>query len=371
MTIKCAVVQILLSNSQPKVRFALIYCVSLHVQFIAVSLFAAYVKKPDHCTKNLSKMSSCGVCNKNVSKKSPGLQCSGSCETFFHAKCVQLRKNELARFALPGSFWKCPDCRKDLDSSTLVIFDESEPLETEQSEDIMSILRALQNDSTHLRSLPDKYNDLLESVKFCSDQITTFETTLKEVNKKVSLIDKLTNENMTLKNEVKLLDTRIDQLEQYSRSYNVEIQGVPEKENENVYTIVQTIGQSLNCPVEITDIDIAHRVARAAADGTRLPKSIIVRFVTRRKRDALIAAARTAKTAAKTKNLKIDGISNQLYINEHLTKKNKQLLKRTKEVAKSKNFQFVWVRYGRIFMRRDDKSQMLVIQSEADLQKLN
>lgn len=66
----------------------------------------------------------------------------------------------------------------------------------------------------------------------------------------------------------------------------------------------------------------------------------------------------------------MEGISNQLFINEHLTGKNKQLLKRAKEVAKVKNFKFVWVRFGKIYMRRNETSQFLVIESPSDLDKL-
>lgn len=62
--------------------------------------------------------------------------------------------------------------------------------------------------------------------------MTTFEATMKKINEEVALMDKLLKENASLKMEVSVLSSRVDQLEQYSRLNNVEIKGVPGKDNE-------------------------------------------------------------------------------------------------------------------------------------------
>lgn len=52
----------------------------------------------------------CSVCTQTLTQKSPGLACS-FCLLFFHAKCVDLTKEQVAILkTISGSAWKCPSC---------------------------------------------------------------------------------------------------------------------------------------------------------------------------------------------------------------------------------------------------------------------
>ncbi|KAI5748127.1 hypothetical protein M8J77_022133 [Diaphorina citri] len=57
-----------------------------------------------------------------------------------------------------------------------------------------------------------------------------------------------------------------------------------------------------------------------------------------------------------------------IFISEHLTPKNKQLLRKTKEKARLVNWKYIWTRDGNIYTRKDQNSQTRVqIREESDL----
>ncbi|KAL4721721.1 hypothetical protein ACJJTC_001702, partial [Scirpophaga incertulas] len=65
----------------------------------------------------------------------------------------------------------------------------------------------------------------------------------------------------------------------------------------------------------------------------------------------------------------IPGDPKPIYINEHLTPYNKQLLKKCKEIAMKKEYKYVWTKNGRIYIRKNDTSPAIQIHEEEDLRK--
>ncbi|KAK9744161.1 hypothetical protein QE152_g7972 [Popillia japonica] len=201
--------------------------------------------------------STCKICTQIINKKSPGLQCSGSCAKFFHARCVNIPSSAVAVFASPGSSWKCPDCRTDLDASacgTRFLEDDSEI--DVGAPNLTAIYRVLQNIQGDIKSINSKYSTLMESVNFCSDKVSEFEKVLSELSKKCQSMGKIEKENASLKQEIGELRNQIQDLEQHK------IQGVPQRDNENIFDILHKIGDAIQCDISPTDINAAHRVAQ-------------------------------------------------------------------------------------------------------------
>lgn len=116
-------------------------------------------------------------------------------------------------------------------------------------------------------------------------------------------------------------------------------------------------------PVSSHDIDTCHRIPTRKPGET----NIVVRFVRRDKRHALLAKARKQKLTTKQLGL---SQANAVYVNEHLTQANKQLLgaaiARKKEVA----WKFVWTSGGKVFARKDERMDAVRIQDLSDLTKM-
>lgn len=313
------------------------------------------------------KMPVCESCTSGISNKSPGLQCTGACRKFYHGKCVEINKQDLNKFLMHGVRWLCPCCRDVTNQTSIVIGTEGNDIDMESvPSSVTFILKDIQE---NLRSLNKKHEDVMESVNFCSNQISTFETVLNKMNEKIASLEKVNRENANLKIEVSQLHTKVDLLEQQTRANNLEIQGVPFKENENLLNILYKIGEHVKCPIAEVDIDTVYRVTPHPSSAQQM-KPIIVKLLTKHKRDSILAATKILRRESNTPGIAIDNISKKLFINEHLTSKIKLLLKHTKEAAKSKNFKFVWVRNGNILVRKDDRSKVISIGKEGDILKL-
>ncbi|KAK9702163.1 Baculovirus FP protein [Popillia japonica] len=306
-------------------------------------------------------MSTCKKCTSTINKKSPGLFCAGECRSFYHARCVQLATAVLPALTTPGSFWKCPDCRDAVDAFTII----SEEVEDEDI-NIGAILKGIR---TELSALNNKYDAIVQSVTFCTNKIVDFEQSLKALDDKCKAIDVVVDENAHLKSDVSKLNKVIDDLEQRSRLYNIEIQGVPHVANENLLKILEDIGGIIKFPITKNDVDVVHRVAHM--NKSTSPRNIVVKLFSRRKRDEVLAAVRIARKA----NIDKPGIymansRNQIFINEHLTPKNKLLYKKLREVATAKKFKYHWVKHGIMHARRDDTSKIITVACEEDLKRI-
>ena len=59
--------------------------------------------------------------------------------------------------------------------------------------------------------------------------------------------------------QIMLLETKLDDLEQYKRKFNLEICGIPEDEDEDFEDTIIKLSECLNVDLRVKDIDIVHR----------------------------------------------------------------------------------------------------------------
>lgn len=90
-------------------------------------------------------------------------------------------------------------------------------------------------------------------------------------------IEELTTEVKSLKNKNFELQIKCEDLEQYTRRNYIEILGITESKNENLFTIIEKIGKSLDYPINSNMIDVCHRIKLKNKKESRSP--ILVRFV--------------------------------------------------------------------------------------------
>lgn len=97
-------------------------------------------------------------------------------------------------------------------------------------------------------------------------------------------------------------------------------------------------------------------------------KGIRILFINRYTKEEYIAAARRIKPIT----LESLGYSTEgrVFVNEHLTVFNKTLLMKSKALAREKTFRFVWVKHGKIFVRKNDTSASFIVKTEKDLLKI-
>lgn len=225
--------------------------------------------------------------------------------------------------------------------------------------------------NNELETVKSEIKEMIKSMQFMNKQFEDFECNLKTSNETMR---RLETENMELKATMSNITVRINNLEQQSRSSNLEIQCMPETKNENVYTIVSQLGKVVNCDIHEKDILNCTRVAKSNPSSTR-PKSIVVQLASPRLRDQLLASVIKYNLNNTQNKLNCGhlGFASQkapVYVVEHLSPSNKALHAAARIKARELNYKYVWVRNGKIFVRRIDGAEYILIKNTDSLSKI-
>lgn len=224
-----------------------------------------------------------------------------------------------------------------------------------------------------LKSIKIQMTSFQDSMNFYNEQ---FEDLKKRLEEKCSIISRLESDNDKLKSSYNDLKNNMNLLEQQARSTNMEIQCVPENKSENLVNTVLQLGKVLDCDVSETEISHCTRIAKLNTQNQR-PRSILVCFRTQRLRDKFIAGASkfnkdNIKDKLNTSHLGIGCDRPQaIYLVEHLTPENKDLHAAARTRAKEIGFKHAWVRNGRIFLRKTDGSDVILVRNKDQLKTLN
>lgn len=223
----------------------------------------------------------------------------------------------------------------------------------------MNKLTSSINDS--LKMITGRLDDIEKSLTFSGERQDAFDSRLKSMEGWICRADGMPNQIATL-------EYKIEQMEQQARQSNIEIVNMPERKDENLIDLVQQIGVIIGHPILPANILSVHRVPHYDKNNPH-PKNVIVKFSSKILRDNIIIAARVKK-GIDSLQLEITGTQNKIYLNEHLTPKNKQLFRSCREVAKKFGYKHVWVHHGRILVRQTDDSNVLAIRDFQDVNKI-
>lgn len=222
-----------------------------------------------------------------------------------------------------------------------------------------------------LAPLKKEIKDMVDSLTFMGDRFDEIE---KEQLKARDSMKEIQEENIKLKTTITDLSDRMNYLEQRSRSSNLEIQCVPEKKQENLSTIIVQLGKVIDCQLDDKSILHCTRVAKQNTTSTR-PRSIVVQLASPRIRDQFLASSITYNKANPQDKLNstyvgLSDVKTPIYVTEHLSPANKALHAATRRTASEKQYKYVWVRNGKIFVRKSDDSKYILIKNKDSLNKM-
>ncbi|KAH9645186.1 hypothetical protein HF086_005731 [Spodoptera exigua] len=222
--------------------------------------------------------------------------------------------------------------------------------------------------ANQLKNIQGEISDLKVSFGFFNDQFENFK---KRSDEKDALINQLRSDNTKLQQNVTDLTTRLCIVEQNMRENNVEINGLPEDKSENLVQTLQNIAKVTSCDLGDNDIMQVTRVAKLHKENNR-PRTVIAKLRSPRQRDNLLAAVgffnkKHPTDKLNTNHLGIGGNKVPIYVSEHLCPTGKHLHAATRKLAKELSYNFVWIRNGRIFVRKDIYSKPIYIRNEDSL----
>lgn len=223
--------------------------------------------------------------------------------------------------------------------------------------------------------LDEKLSPLSEQLKEALAMVKSLNTKYEKMEETLVVLQEenkaLKEEHASLKaqvlssaNDLKSVQKSLNDLEQYTRRDSVEIRGIPlpeESQEEDTNEIVLQLSQKMGIPLERKDISVSHRIrSRSLVDP-----AIIVKFVRREVRERLYRARKRLKSIT-TADFGFS-VEKKIFINESLTPKNKELFKDCLRFKKDNSFKFLWTNAGKIFLRRNADSPVILINSSVDI----
>ncbi|CAB3231634.1 unnamed protein product [Arctia plantaginis] len=220
----------------------------------------------------------------------------------------------------------------------------------------------------------DAMKQLKEDFTSTTDFICADQRDLRaEINSKMNTIKALERNNSDLQKEINTLNNRISVIEKISRGQNLELQAVPESRNENLVTLIKNLCTSINFQIDDSSILSCRRVAKINSTSDR-PRNIIVTLSNSTLRDQILSACRRLRNSSKeplnSTHVGITSKNCNIYVSEHLSPECKALHAATRKKAKEINYKFVWVKFGRVYVRKTERTDHIHIKNMDSLDKL-
>lgn len=303
----------------------------------------------------------CGICVKQITQKQQKLSCS-DCKHDFHGTCLKMSRADIDCITADGLVWRCEPCSCNRRKSMRLEAASSEGSLT--LEDIMKVVTEIrENQHRSEKDFNKSYELLNEKLE---DNSKVIREQAEKIDGYLKKLEEMDTKNKELKKMVENLENRVEDLEQYSRVNTVEIQGIPQDDTEDVIGVVKGVGNALNMKIEDCMIDACHRLK--SRPGSNDPPTIIVKFVRRGTKEELLRKRREKKTlSTKHMNLHMD---RPIYINESLSPARRHLAALARVAKREHHYQYIWIRNGKIFLRKENGAKVIQVTSKDDLKSL-
>lgn len=165
------------------------------------------------------------------------------------------------------------------------------------------------------------------------------------------------------------LKMELNEREQASLLNDIEVSGVPEFKGESGVSIILSVAAKLGVALEERDVVSAGRVGRLEPAAAR-PRPLVVRLARRALRDALLRSSRVRR-GANTADMGLpEHEPRSFYVNERLTKTNRVLLGKARDLCQTRKWKFSWSNEGRVLVRETENSKVYQIRAECDLNRI-
>lgn len=241
----------------------------------------------------------------------------------------------------------------------------------EQMRKLVSSSSAQQADE--LRKVNLILKDIQQSNYNIENSVSYLAAQNEEFQKKII---ELENQVKQDRNQIIMLESKIEELQMNSRKSSFEIKNVPKKPSENKDDLIQmvlSLSKTVDCDISKSDIKDIYRV-RPKSSENKSPPIVVETNSTILKNDFLKMAKsynvkHKSKLCANHLGLGFKEDS-PIYLTEHLTPKAARLYFLARDLIKSKNFKFCWTAYGKVYVRENEHTKIILIRSESQVQQI-
>jgi len=324
----------------------------------------------------------CTKCGSSLPKDGTMVLCNGYGKCKLRKACSGLGESTIKAMSSEAKAkWACKECRKipstEESGTSKDGQQETEGIFSSQKNNITleTIGKHLQEISVKVRAISNLENmvtELQTSVTFMNNMYDDFMKKIKEQEEKINCMTKnmdiLAKSSEDKDKKIKELQDKLHEMEQYSRNRNVELTNVPEKKEEtteDLLDLVEKVAEIGEIPFNKEDVDVIHRLPNKKKNS---PRNVVIQFKSRTARNLFLGKRNHGVKVGDLIGKEYSRNPTPIYINEHLTSQMKHLLWTTKQAARGKGYTLVWVKEGKIFVKKDFGAIEIVrIRKEEDL----
>lgn len=343
----------------------------------------------------------CPICSKKIGKTGYKIQCCGKCARWVHLTCTPIKKEDLESKRRTKIQWICNTCKKfevsepstSFKNNGATILDSSSSEDDNGSDDeylsvtsqtgrTLAEAKFRKKKSKPLpepkkkgrltdskQSTDDLLKDILEKLHNMETAMTFNNHTVEEIK---DTIKDVVVENNKLKKECSSLKQKIQQMEldirkikgehtNNNRSKNLVIMGLQSEETHDRSNVIKLLNM-LEVNVEDSEFSIK-------TIPSKMPiKPLLVSFNSEDK-CKLVLQRRKEKGKITSGELQLPGDNRNIFVNEDMPQDVRHLYGNARSLKKH-GFKFVWQKYGSVFCRKSDTSEIVKIKSNEQIDLL-
>lgn len=241
-------------------------------------------------------------------------------------------------------------------------------------EEVKELITSLIADQKRdLVGINSNLKDIQETNSNIEKSISLLTSQNEEFRRKIELLESQAKKD---REYIYILENKIEDLQRTSRKTSVELKNVPKKPQESrddLINMVTCLSRSINMEMNAQDIRDIYRL-KSNNDAMKNP-TIILELCSSIKRTDLLKKTKEfniknkirlqAKHLGHTKNE-----DTPVFISEHLTARAARLFFLARDLVRSRRYKYCWSAYGKVFVRKDDSSRIILIQNEAQITHL-
>ena len=209
--------------------------------------------------------------------------------------------------------------------------------------------------------------DVLAQLKTLTNRITKLEEKVIGIEEGITYnsksVDELKSEFSIIKESLPVIKEKVEEQDLVLLNKSVDIQGIPHHPSESLIDIVVKIGEMRGTFITSNNIDLVYR--------NKSKKSVVVRFLQTHVRNSFVQSFQNSSTSPlKTKDIGFTKTDNYIYVNDLLSFHTRKLFFLARTFKKEHDYNFVWTRNQKVYLRKDQEPTALLIKCENDLKVL-
>jgi len=227
-------------------------------------------------------------------------------------------------------------------------------------------------------TLFDIMNEMKVMSQYCVSMNDKVDTIQVQQQRRIELLEdevkELKCEKAAMLSKIEELQLRVGAGEQEKLRDTAVISGTAGHKDEDLVALVCGMATALACEVSEQNIVHCRRFSPTPGSTPGSPSNILVKFSSPEACDRLMVKCKEAQKANNpitTEKLKMPGPLRYIFVNPMMTPDNKKLYDGARSLVKEAGYKFVWFKYDKVWVRRDEGARPVHIRSLAQIAQLS